>query len=461
MSNEADASGGRARLTEAPEPRRAPRPAGVRERRRRRLTERIAHQWAELRAERRAAEPSRSRPDPRTSAAPRCRTASTSPPPGPGASSSSPRGLRDPLAARLLPRASLPLVVALLIAALVEPAGRRAAAARHAARARPRSWSCSVGLAFVATLLTFAGSRSPAAPTTSPTRSSRASARSRTGSRPARSTPATRRSTTTSSRPRTRSRAAPRTASSSQVTEVGTALGHVLAGLFIVLFSTYFFLADGDRIWAWLVRLAPRAARARVDSSGRVAWISLTQFVRATVLVAATDAVGIMIAAAILACRSCSRSACWSSSARSSRWSAPSSPARSRCWWRSSTRAPSSRCSCSAAVVLVQQIESHVLQPFLMGRFVSVHPLGVIVAIGCGVLVAGIAGRAGRRTVRRRRQRRRAAPGERHRVGEDPAKRLEEELEPRTSTPRTSPSRTRRRRRTDPQRPDGDDVEGP
>ena len=40
----------------------------------------------------------------------------------------------------------------------------------------------------------------------------------------------------------------------------------------------------------------------------------------------------------------------------------------------------------------MQQIEAHVLQPFLMGRLVSVHPLGVIVAIGCGVLLAGIAG---------------------------------------------------------------------
>jgi predicted PurR-regulated permease PerM len=43
-------------------------------------------------------------------------------------------------------------------------------------------------------------------------------------------------------------------------------------------------------------------------------------------------------------------------------------------------------------VVLVQQIEAHVLQPFLLGRLVSVHPLGVIVAIAAGVLVAGIAG---------------------------------------------------------------------
>ena len=43
-------------------------------------------------------------------------------------------------------------------------------------------------------------------------------------------------------------------------------------------------------------------------------------------------------------------------------------------------------------VILVQQIEAHVLQPFLLGRLVSVHPLGVIVAIAAGVLVAGIAG---------------------------------------------------------------------
>ena len=43
-------------------------------------------------------------------------------------------------------------------------------------------------------------------------------------------------------------------------------------------------------------------------------------------------------------------------------------------------------------VVVVQQVEGHILQPFLMGRFVSLHPLGVIVALGCGVLVAGVAG---------------------------------------------------------------------
>ena len=43
-----------------------------------------------------------------------------------------------------------------------------------------------------------------------------------------------------------------------------------------------------------------------------------------------------------------------------------------------------------AVVIGVQQLEGHILQPFLMGRWVSVHPLGVIVAIGLGVIVGGI-----------------------------------------------------------------------
>ena len=40
----------------------------------------------------------------------------------------------------------------------------------------------------------------------------------------------------------------------------------------------------------------------------------------------------------------------------------------------------------------MQQLEGHILQPFLMGRWVSVHPLGVILAIGAGVITAGVAG---------------------------------------------------------------------
>jgi predicted PurR-regulated permease PerM len=45
-----------------------------------------------------------------------------------------------------------------------------------------------------------------------------------------------------------------------------------------------------------------------------------------------------------------------------------------------------------AGVIAVQQIESHVLQPFLMGRLVRAHPLAVVLAIATGTVVAGIFG---------------------------------------------------------------------
>ena len=177
-----------------------------------------------------------------------------------------------------------------------------------------------------------------------------------------------------------------------RLTEVGTAVTHVLAGFFIVLFSTYFFLADGNRIWAWIVRLAPRAGRERVDSSGRVAWISLTQFVRATVIVAATDGIFIGAGAAIIG--------------------VPFSLAIGVLVFLGAfvpivgatvagtvailvalvDQGPVTALIMLGIVIGVQQLEGHVLQPFLMGRWVSLHPLGVILAIAAGVLTAGVAG---------------------------------------------------------------------
>ena len=176
------------------------------------------------------------------------------------------------------------------------------------------------------------------------------------------------------------------------LTEVGAAVGHVLAGFFIVLFSTFFFLSDGSRIWAWVVRLAPRVARERVDSSGRVAWISLTQFVRATVIVAATDGILIGAGAAIIG--------------------VPFSLAIGVLVFLGAfvpiigatvagsvavlvalvDQGPITALIMIGVVIGVQQLEGHVLQPFLMGRWVSVHPLAVILAIGAGVLTAGVAG---------------------------------------------------------------------
>jgi len=176
------------------------------------------------------------------------------------------------------------------------------------------------------------------------------------------------------------------------VGEIGTAVGHVFAGFFIVLFSTYFFLADGDRIWAWVVRLAPRAARERVDSSGRVAWISLTQFVRATVIVALVDSIGIVIVAAILGVPFLLALGVLVFLGAFIPLVGATVAGSVAVLVALVDQGPIDALLMLGGVILVQQIEGHILQPFLMGRWVSVHPLGVIVALGCGVLVGGVAG---------------------------------------------------------------------
>ena len=178
----------------------------------------------------------------------------------------------------------------------------------------------------------------------------------------------------------------------SSLTEVGTAVGHVVAGFFIVLFSTYFFLADGERIWSWLVRIAPRAAREHTDSSGRVAWISLTQFVRATVIVAAVDAIGVMIGAAVLGVPFVLAIGVLVFLGAFVPMIGATIAGTVAVLVALVDQGPFTALLMLAVVIGVQQLEGHVLQPFLMGRWVSLHPLGVIVAIGCGVLVAGVAG---------------------------------------------------------------------
>jgi predicted PurR-regulated permease PerM len=177
-----------------------------------------------------------------------------------------------------------------------------------------------------------------------------------------------------------------------RVGEVGTAVSHVFAGIFITLFATYFFLADGDRIWAWLVRIAPRAARGRVDGSGRVAWISLTQFVRATVIVAAVDAIGVMIVAAILQVPFVAAIGVLVFLGAFVPLIGATVAGSVAVLVALVDQGLVTALLMLAGVILVQQLEAHGLQPFLLGRWVSVHPLAVIVAIATGVLVAGIAG---------------------------------------------------------------------
>jgi predicted PurR-regulated permease PerM len=167
---------------------------------------------------------------------------------------------------------------------------------------------------------------------------------------------------------------------------------HVIAGFFICLFATFFFLLEGRRIWSWLLHLLPVPARDPLDGASRQSWITLTHYMRATIIVAFTDGLGVAIGAAVL--------------------QVPLATSLGLIVFLgafipivgallSGTVAVLvalvshdfvTALIMLGVVILVQQIESHLLQPFLMGRAVAVHPLAVILAVAGGASVFGIVG---------------------------------------------------------------------
>ena len=181
------------------------------------------------------------------------------------------------------------------------------------------------------------------------------------------------------------------TLSSGALSTAGTAVEMALSA-FLVLFATFFFLRDGARIWRYLVGLLPAAAREPMARAGEQSWLTLVAYVKATVVVAFIDAAGIGLALLILR--------------------VPFALPLAALVFLSSfipiigatisgvvavlvalvTRGPLVALVALIAVVLVQQLEGHVLQPLIMGRAVAIHPLAVIVAIATGVVLAGIIG---------------------------------------------------------------------
>jgi len=169
-------------------------------------------------------------------------------------------------------------------------------------------------------------------------------------------------------------------------------IGHLIAGAFIVLFATIFFIYDGRAIWLWLVRLLPHAARERTDGAGMRAWLVLSSYTRATVLVALVDAIGIGVVAAILRLPLVVPIAVLVFLSSFVPIIGATLSGAVAVAVALVTNGLLSAVLMLVGVLGVQQLESHVLQPFLMGRMVRVHPLAVVLVVAVGSFAVGIVG---------------------------------------------------------------------
>ena len=166
----------------------------------------------------------------------------------------------------------------------------------------------------------------------------------------------------------------------------------IVTGALLMLFTLIFLLHGGRNIFGFVTKIFPADVQERVRDAGRAGFRSLIGYVRATFLVALVDAVGIGSGLAIMGIPL-------------------ALPLASLVFLGAFIPLVGAVIAGFLAVVvaliakgwvfalitlgliiLVQQVEGHVLQPLVMGRAVSIHPLAVVLAIAAGGVTAGIVG---------------------------------------------------------------------
>ena len=176
------------------------------------------------------------------------------------------------------------------------------------------------------------------------------------------------------------------------VSRVGSTAADVATGVLLTLFTLLFFLMEGERIWLFVVGLFPKDAREAVNGAGRAGWKSLGAYVRVQILVAAIDAIGIGLGAAILGVPLAIPlgvlvflgsfipviGALFSGAVAVLLALVALGPVQALIML--------------GIVLLVQQVESHILQPLIMGKAVSLHPLAVIFSVAGGSMIFGAVG---------------------------------------------------------------------
>ncbi|WP_433224385.1 AI-2E family transporter [Microtetraspora malaysiensis] len=172
-----------------------------------------------------------------------------------------------------------------------------------------------------------------------------------------------------------------------------TAVIEVLAGIVLMFFVTFFFLKDGDRIWNWFLRAFGGAA-PRVDRAGRSAWRTLSHYVQGTVAISAIHGLVIGATLAVLGVP------LWAPIAVLVFISSFIPIVGILFAGLVGTLVTFGSQGWLAAVIFIgiliveQQLENHVLQPLIVGRAVEFHPLAIILVLGVGGVIAGIAGAA-------------------------------------------------------------------
>jgi putative heme transporter len=170
------------------------------------------------------------------------------------------------------------------------------------------------------------------------------------------------------------------------------AVSEFLAGVLLVLLTTFYLLRDGEIVWGWVVRIFPKAARERLDYAGRAGWHTFGGYMRGQFLIALFHGTTFTILLFILG--------------------VPLAAALGVVIFIASfipviglviggalavavallEHGATAAIITGIAIVVLVQVEGHLLQPFIMSRSVKVHPLAIVLAVIAGTTLRGIPG---------------------------------------------------------------------
>lgn len=164
------------------------------------------------------------------------------------------------------------------------------------------------------------------------------------------------------------------------------------AGLLLTFFITIFFLYDGAKVWHFVCLVAPAPARPAVDRAGRAAWATLRQYVHGSLVVAVFHGLAIALVLAILGVPLVLPLAVLVALGSF----VPLVGAVVTGLVAVGVAGVAHGLTAAIVVTLVlvadDQIEAHILQPFVIGRYVRIHPLATVLSLTAGAVLAGILG---------------------------------------------------------------------
>ncbi|WP_407342543.1 AI-2E family transporter [Pengzhenrongella phosphoraccumulans] len=166
----------------------------------------------------------------------------------------------------------------------------------------------------------------------------------------------------------------------------------VITALILAVFCSIFFLARGAEMWTWFLNQLPTRARSIWQEAAGAGWYTFSGYTRGTVIIAVTDGLLAFIFLSILGVPLAAPLAVLVLiGAFIPLVGAPTALVVAMIV-ALAANGPIQAALVGIGIALIGQFEGHVLQPLVMGRQVSLHPVVIALVITAGTLTAGILG---------------------------------------------------------------------